>query len=99
MVMKAGWPLISGLLILALACGASGVAITPTTTPTPLGRTSAPPTPVAPIPTPTAAVRIGSGVGERVPDFQMRLADGSVVTSAHLLSEGQPVFLFFFATW
>jgi hypothetical protein len=29
----------------------------------------------------------------------MQLADGSVVTSASLLSDGKPVFLFFFATW
>jgi hypothetical protein len=89
-----------GLLLLALACGASPAASAPTATSAPVGRTqSAPPTAVPPIPTPTASVRTGSSIGERVPDFQMQLADGSVVTSASLLSDGKPVFLFFFATW
>jgi len=42
---------------------------------------------------------IGSNVGERIPDFAITLIDGSIVTSADLLAERQPTFLFFFETW
>ena len=42
---------------------------------------------------------VGSSVGSIAPDFQVRLIDGSSVTSAALREEGRPVFLFFFATW
>jgi hypothetical protein len=42
---------------------------------------------------------IGNNVGERIPDFAITLIDGSTVTSADLLAERQPTFLFFFETW
>ena len=40
----------------------------------------------------------GNQVGYRVPEFTMALADGSEVTSASLVEEGQPTYLFFWAT-
>jgi hypothetical protein len=43
--------------------------------------------------------KIGSKVGERVPDFEMSLADGTIVTSASLIENDRPAFLFFFATF
>ena len=42
---------------------------------------------------------IGNNVGERIPDFAITLIDGRTVTSADLLAERQPTFLFFFETW
>ena len=44
-------------------------------------------------------VKIGTRVGERVPEFGMRLADGRTLTSDDLVSIGKPVFIYFFATW
>jgi hypothetical protein len=44
-------------------------------------------------------INIGSNVGDRIPDFAIKLVDGSTVTSAELLAQRQPTFLFFFETW
>ena len=44
-------------------------------------------------------VKIGTRVGERIPEFRMRLTDRSMLTSEDLVSTGRPVFLYFFATW
>ena len=59
-----------------------------------------------PAPPPDVAVQsaardpeVGSSVGSRTPDFEMRLADGTLVTFASLNAESRPAFLFFFATW
>ena len=56
--------------------------------------TSAPPPEPVPPPVP-----VGAKEGQRIPDFAMTLADGSVVTSQLLLEANKPAFLFFFATW
>ena len=56
--------------------------------------TSAPPPEPMPPPVP-----VGAKEGQRIPDFSITLADGSVVTSQLLLEANQPTFLFFFATW
>jgi peroxiredoxin len=42
---------------------------------------------------------IGYSVGERVPDFQLTLVDGSTFSAQDLISEGRTVFLFFTASW
>ena len=42
---------------------------------------------------------VGTQVGARVPDFTLKLAGGSQVTSQELLAQHKPTFLFFFATW
>jgi len=41
----------------------------------------------------------GNQVGQRVPDFTLELEDGSTTTSAELLEQGRPTFLFFWATY
>ena len=48
---------------------------------------------------PSASIKVGARVGDTVPDFAMRLADRSTVTSEDLLRANKPVFLYFFATW
>ena len=45
------------------------------------------------------SVTTGINVGDRLPEFSIRLTDGNTVTSARLVTEGKPVFLYFFATW
>ncbi|CAI8030900.1 hypothetical protein GBAR_LOCUS17535 [Geodia barretti] len=47
---------------------------------------------------PTAELDIGNQVGSQIPDFTLTLADGSAVTSAGLVEEGRPTYLFFWAT-
>ena len=56
---------------------------------------SAPPQEQAPGP----VAKVGNSVGDHIPDFELRLADGVTVSSAALLAERRPAFLFFFATW
>ena len=43
-------------------------------------------------------VEIGNDIGNRIPDFTLELAEGATVTSASLVEQGQPAFLFFFST-
>ena len=76
----------AGLFIIALACSAQS--------------------PEKPAASPGSAsesrssnVKIGTKVGERLPEFSMRLTDGRLLTSEDLVTEGKPVFLYFFATW
>jgi peroxiredoxin len=38
-------------------------------------------------------------VGNRIPDFTLKLADGSSLTSADLRQGRKPAFLFFSADW
>ena len=40
----------------------------------------------------------GNQVGYRIPDFTMELYDGTNVTSASLVEQGRPTYLFFWAT-
>ena len=42
--------------------------------------------------------KIGNNIGDRIPDFEIVLTDGTPITSAGLLQNGRPAFLFFFAT-
>lgn len=60
-----------------------------------LSQTAAIPTsePAAP-PPPT-----GTKVGNRIPDFTLKLLDGTVLTSANLRQRRQPAFLFFHGDW
>ena len=58
-----------------------------------------------PAPSPTVApassaidFKIGNNIGDRIPDFEIKLTDGTPITSAGLLQNGRPAFLFFFAT-
>ena len=47
----------------------------------------------------SSKLETGSEVGKKIPDFEFTLFDGSVRSTAQLSSQGQPAFLFFFATW
>ena len=75
-----------------------GAQPTATSEPVAPAATAAPAAP-APTTSPTQAIPIGNDVGERAPDFEMTLADGSVVTLASLMAAERPTFLFFFATF
>ena len=44
-------------------------------------------------------VEVGYKVGMQVPEFGMSLLEDNRVTSAKLLEEGKPVFIYFHATW
>ena len=47
----------------------------------------------------SSKLETSSEVGKKIPDFEFTLFDGSVRSTAQLSSQGQPAFLFFFATW
>ena len=80
--------------VAALACGASGPADT-------LSGSPSEPVPPAEVAGQSRAPGpdVGSSVGDRTPDFEMRLADGTLVKSENLIAESRPAFLYFFATW
>ena len=82
---------------------AATVPPTPTAVPPIPTATAIPPTPTAtavpPTPTPAPAVRVGSSVGERTPEFTLSLADGSTVSATSLIQAERPTFLFFFASF
>ena len=42
---------------------------------------------------------VGTKVGNRIPEFKIIYEDGTEVTSASLIENGKPVFMFFAATW
>lgn len=44
-------------------------------------------------------VEVGYKKGMHVPEFGMSLLDGTRVTSAKLVGEGKPTFIYFHATW
>lgn len=41
----------------------------------------------------------GIAIGNKIPDFDFQLNNGTVISAANLVDEGQPTFYFFFATW
>ena len=103
------------LLILGAACGSGPAEPTPVDTAVPQATREAPPaTPTAtpPTPAPTApptetptpqadesTPEVGNAVGNLAPDFTLKLADGSELTSMHLQEAGRPVFLYFLTGW
>lgn len=78
----------------ALACGASGPANA-----RPASPLEPAPRAVTTVQSPAAGPEVGSSVGDRTPDFEMRLADGTLVKSESLIAASRPAFLYFFATW
>ena len=48
---------------------------------------------------PSDTLKVGSMVGDHIPEFTLLLADGGSVRSADLLAANRPTFLYFFATW
>ncbi len=103
-----GFALTQIAILTAVACS-SGAATAPGPVPQPSGDGPAPVASNAPeIPQAVAddvavpvvvPVKVGSSVGEHIPDFELRLSGGAGVSSAALLADRQPAFLFFFATW
>ena len=52
---------------------------------------------VAAVPTRSAIdFQIGNNIGDRIPDFDITLTDGTPVTASLLLERERPAFLFFF---
>lgn len=92
-----------GLLGISLACGASTSSSPGRDTPPDIasnGQAAVSILTSTPAPrSPSTDVEVGNKVGNRVPEFSIRLADGSTVGSASLVSTKKPVFLYFFATW
>ncbi len=87
-----------GAVFLALgAMACSSAATTPPATPTAAAPSQE--TGLAPGPTPTAELEVGGQVGNRAPEFTVKLADGSQATLASLLEGGKPLLLYFMATW
>ncbi len=102
-----GFALAETAILAAVACS-SGAATAPDPVPRPSGAgpaaaaSNAPEAPRAvagEVAVPVKApVKVGSSVGEHIPDFELRLSGGARLSSAALLGDRQPVFLFFFAT-
>ena len=103
------------LLVLGAACGSQLTGSAPADTPVPQMTRTAPTPPataIPPTPAPTAppteppapqagesTPEVGNAVGNLAPDFTLRLADGSELTSTRLREEGRPVFLYFLTGW
>lgn len=57
------------------------------------------PPPAPAVPTASAIdFQIGNNIGNRIPDFDITLTDGTPVTASLLLERERPAFLFFFGT-
>ncbi|MCH8185129.1 MAG: hypothetical protein IH862_03375 [Chloroflexi bacterium] len=100
-----GFALTQTVILAAVACS-SGAATAPDPVPRPSGddrpATAASKPPEAPRAVAddvAVPVKVGGSVGEHIPDFELRLSGGAGVSSAALLADRQPAFLFFFATW
>ncbi|MBM3948337.1 MAG: hypothetical protein FJ312_03690 [SAR202 cluster bacterium] len=107
---RVSWLPFVAAVVLAVACGGAAPAApaaqdTPAAQATAIavegraGEAAPSPTTAPTEPTQAPAAKVGNQVGDHIPDFSIRLADGSTKTSADLLAEGKPVFLFFMATW
>ena len=90
------------VLISLLACGVSATeapqsnpATTADVTPSTAGSTEV----TSQDASVSSLLETGSEVGKKIPDFEFTLFDGSVRSTAQLSIQGQPAFLFFFATW
>ncbi len=99
-----GFVLTQTVILAAVACS-SGAATAPEPVPPSSGdgpaiaASNAPEAPLAAANDLAVPVKVGSSVGEHIPDFELRLSDGARLSSAALLADRQPAFLFFFATW
>ena len=90
-------------ILFAVACGssetASPAAPAPTTAPAVAPAPTTPPQAEAVDPsTSSGQARVGTGVGDRVPEFEISLTDGTLVSAAELQESQRPAFLFFFST-
>ena len=86
-----------------VACGSSETTTPKESAPTAAPAVPAPTTAPQIAPVPTAApqeesVEVGTGVGDRVPEFEISLTDGTLVSAVGLQESQRPAFLFFFST-
>ena len=87
--------------LVAAACGSSETAPPAAPAPTAAPAVAAPTTAPPVVPAPQAAavdVKVGTGVGDRVPEFEISLTDGTLVSAAGLKESQRPAFMFFFST-
>ena len=47
----------------------------------------------------STAREVGKKIGDQIPEFNLRLVNGTTVNSAELVNTKKPAFYFFFATW
>ena len=71
----------------------------PTATASPAPSTVTPMPAPATTPPPPSTAKVGNEVGNRLPDIEFQLTDGSTLTTADLLARNRPVFLFFYAEY
>ena len=76
-------------------------AATATALPEPTAAPAPDPSPTAETAPPQASpkLNVGTNVGDLAPEYALQLLSGDVVSSTELVSERQPVFLFFTAVW
>ncbi len=85
------------IVLTALAIGALVAAACGSSEPEPAPQ--APTAQSAPSQETSSQVRVGSDIGNRLPDFELTLTgNGEKLTSTDLVESGRPAFLFFFAT-
>ncbi len=88
----------AGAVFLALGAMACSSASTPPSA-TPTAASTSGETGQPSEPTPTAELEVGGQVGNRAPEFTVKLADGSQATLASLLEQEKPLLVYFMATW
>ncbi len=99
-----GFALTQTVILAAVACS-SGAATAPERVPRSSGdgpaiaASNAAEAPRAVANAVAVPVKVGGSVGQHIPDFELRLSGGARLSSAALLADRQPAFLFFFATW
>ena len=94
------WMLLGISLLLVAACGGGdSAADTSGASPpaAPASSAAATPAPVMAPKAPATAAKIGNSVGDRAPDFRLATVGGGEVTLADF--QGQPLVIYFFATW
>ncbi len=47
----------------------------------------------------STAREVGKDFGDQIPEFSLRLVNGTTVSSTELVNTEKPAFYFFFATW
>ena len=91
--------LIIGILGIALGCEAPAATSIQESQPPQQPKSSPAASAAQPTTRVIQEVNVGHEVGNRIPDFELSLEDGTRVTFASLLEDDKPVFLFFMATW
>ena len=89
---------LSMAVVLLTGCGSEEPATsTPTSSPTSTETTQPTAAAMSTSPPTQAPVEVGHEVGQKAPDFMLTTAEGDQVTLNSF--QGQPVVLYFYATW